>query len=444
VLDSSDIPTIVSHDFLNSALRFIRCADEECTAGLTTVTVFDSLSNEFGPENSMQLNGSEFPVVAFASFDGSENDLRLETCGDEFCSAGSSNIFALDSIGDYPSLQLDSSDDPVIAYYNATDITLEIGRSSGGTNTVSQPVTPGDITGRYASLQLDSSDFPVVTYYNVTNGDLEFMHCNDVACAGGGETFVTLDSVDDVGKFSSLQLDSAGRPVVIYFDTTNADIKLIRCDDVNCATYTTRTIIDNAHPTWGDTYSYSSLQLTPGTDFPQIVYTDVANDLYLLQCNDVSCGPPLPEPDPVFDPEDPEVSHGTSTSGSAWLRKKITRKPDTKPTMICPVFPEFLRPGNRDGNGVSTVGKLQGFLNKQGFIAGTTDGRFGPVTEGALRGWQLQNTNQVLRPWKIFAPTGLFLQLSRRLANIQEGCGAETVLLPDGTIVHGDGTITSP
>jgi len=89
--------------------------------------------------------------------------------------------------------------------------------------------------GKYSSLQLDSSGYPVIAYYDDTNDNLKLVHCNDANCAGGDESIVIVDSTGNVGSHASLQLDSSGYPVIAYYDDTNGDLKLAHCNDVNCA-----------------------------------------------------------------------------------------------------------------------------------------------------------------------------------------------------------------
>ena len=89
-----------------------------------------------------------------------------------------------------------------------------------------------DNVGTYTSLALDGSGFPVIAYHDLTNGDLKVMHCNDVNCAGGGEA---ITSPDTAGTFTSIALDAGGRPVVSYHDESNGDLKVLHCANANCA-----------------------------------------------------------------------------------------------------------------------------------------------------------------------------------------------------------------
>ena len=63
--------------------------------------------------------------------------------------------------------------------------------------------------GQYNSLALDASGFPVISYYDVAATlDLKLVHCNDANCAGSNESIVTVDSTGAVGQYTSLKLDN--------------------------------------------------------------------------------------------------------------------------------------------------------------------------------------------------------------------------------------------
>ena len=56
----------------------------------------------------------------------------------------------------------------------------------------------------------------MVSYYDYTNFDLKVLHCNDPNCAGGGESISSPDTESSVGVDTSWVLDADGNPAVSY------------------------------------------------------------------------------------------------------------------------------------------------------------------------------------------------------------------------------------
>jgi hypothetical protein len=129
------------------------------------------------------------------------------------------------------------------------------------------------------SLALDSSGNPVVSYIDRTSRHLKVLHCNDANCAGGDESIQTVDT-DSWG--SSLALDSSGNPVLSYIDSPH--LKVLHCNDVNCAGG------DESIQTVGraSINSRSSLALDRNGN-PVVSYMNGMYLLKILHCNDVNC-----------------------------------------------------------------------------------------------------------------------------------------------------------
>ncbi len=283
-LDADGNPVVSYYNATNNNLKVLRCGDAVCATKNTKYTV-DFTSN-VGKYTSLALDAAGRPVVSY--FDDGNNNLKLVHCGDASCSAGNS-IVPVDtngSVGRDTSLALDADGKPVVSYYDVGNGNLKLVHcgnafcTSG--NEISTPASSNNV-GQYTSLALDGSGNPVVSYYDDTNADLRVLHCGDPNCSSGNID-VPVDTTNNVGQYTSLALDSSGKPVVSYYDVTNHDLKLVHCGDANCSTGNSIIPVDST----GDVGQYTSLDLDMGN--PVVSYYDVTNgDLKLLHCGNPSC-----------------------------------------------------------------------------------------------------------------------------------------------------------
>ena len=91
---------------------------------------------------------------------------------------------------------------------------------------------------------------PVISHYDTNNGDLRLTHCGDQACIARSDQHrsTRVEHADDVGQYTSLELDDQGFPVISYFDVTNGDLKVAHCNDANCAGGDEPGPVDDAAP----------------------------------------------------------------------------------------------------------------------------------------------------------------------------------------------------
>ncbi|MEW5867828.1 MAG: hypothetical protein AB1894_01020 [Chloroflexota bacterium] len=222
-LDSLGFPRMTYYDDSNNDLMYTWWKD------LTDEWWIERIDYEFGDKGkftSLALNAFDKPYISY--YEDTNEWIKL---------AYLSPIDAwvkmhIDSVGDpdddfpvveaYTSIDMDSLDNPHIAYYNETNGDLMYAYFNGVAWVVEPPVDSVGDVGKYASLAINPvTDERHICYYDATNDDLKYAYWD-----GGWSTF-TLDAVGDVGMFCSIDLDGLGRPAISYYDASMGDLKFI-------------------------------------------------------------------------------------------------------------------------------------------------------------------------------------------------------------------------
>ena len=166
--------------------------------------------------------------------------LRILHCNDVNCAGGDDSITVADAspqVGAFSSLALDASGNPgLVAYLDEANSDLKLlhcndAACAGGDESITSPDTAGFV-GYNISLRLDSAGRPVIVYYDSSASGFNVMHCNDANCAGGDES-ITLTNT--LSSDFSLQLDASGNPVISYLNGDTSDLNVMHCNDANCA-----------------------------------------------------------------------------------------------------------------------------------------------------------------------------------------------------------------
>ncbi|MFC2173774.1 hypothetical protein ACFLU6_14275, partial [Acidobacteriota bacterium] len=194
----------LKHAYDVSGNWVIETADNVGDVGThTSVVVYD---HERGAMISYidETNGA----LKFAQFDKGNGVWDIET------------LDTRGDVGQYSSLQIPSSDQLIISYYNAAHGDLKLASWDWSTWTI-ETVDNGSDVGMFSSVAVKNDGYPAVSYYDAVNGDLKYAGWD-----GGTWTIETVDTLSNVGQYSSLAMDGAGNPAVAYHDATFRDLKL--------------------------------------------------------------------------------------------------------------------------------------------------------------------------------------------------------------------------
>lgn len=179
---------------------------------------------------------------------------------------------------------------PVISYRDRTAFALKVAKCNDlacafANETITTVDNPIEMVGFDTSIAIGSDGFPIIAYYDSTMAALKVAKCNDIACADNDETINQIDG-GGVGGDPSIAIGHDNLPVIAYFDSIGA-IRVAKCNDTACADNDeTITIVYNPA-----NYIGEPLSMAIGDDgFPVIAYYDAtAESLEVLKCNDAAC-----------------------------------------------------------------------------------------------------------------------------------------------------------
>lgn len=136
--------------------------------------------------------------------------------------------------------------------------------------------------GWYSSTAIGVDGLPLISYYDATSFNLKVAHCNDLACTTA--TISVLDSAGSTGTYTAITIGGDGLGLISYRDYTNQSLKVAHCSDIVCSTATLSTL-DNI----SNTGTYTSIT----SDYQGrgiISYIDQTNnDLKVASCNNDVC-----------------------------------------------------------------------------------------------------------------------------------------------------------
>jgi hypothetical protein len=232
VLDSAGNPVIAYYDVATSDLMLARCDDPTCVNGVSIQTV-DS-GDSVGQWPSLELDSNGYPVITYSA-QAPSGTLRLARCNDLYCAGGDEFIRNMGYESTYTSLELDSSGNPVVAYVAGYQQYVVVTHCNDPyCSTASEKEIFQTYLAWGPDMALDAQGFPVVSFVETSTYPnprrVKLIHCNDTKCSG--KSIETVDTVNDV-DYASLALDGNGNPVLSYGD--DPGLMLAHCNDTRCA-----------------------------------------------------------------------------------------------------------------------------------------------------------------------------------------------------------------
>lgn len=172
--------------------------------------------NTFGYQSSLALDSNDDPHISY--YESYADDLRYSYY-DSTATEPAWHNWLVDETGDvgqYSSLALNSTGQPRISYYDATNKDLKYASWNGSAWVSSAMITAGDV-GEYSSLVLND-DYYTISYYDRTNDQLVVTSYNGI--------YSTYPYDEDGGHYTSITLDTAGKPAVSYFVHATGELKM--------------------------------------------------------------------------------------------------------------------------------------------------------------------------------------------------------------------------
>ncbi len=277
------LPTTCS---IGQVLQLGSSGSIECRSLPSTLTVVDS-ANDVGLYTSIVVPADGRPVISYQ--DATNGNLNVMRCGVPSCSIGNTIEVAdfVGVVGRDTSIAVSAvAGTPMISYYDITNGDLKVARctTSACTSFVTYTMDSVGNVGKYTSIFVPADSLPVISYYDATNLDLKVLKCSSISCSAGS-TITVVDSLGDVGAYSSLFVPADGLPVISYYDSTNFNLKVAKCGNASCSSGNTLSTVDST----GDVGRDTSI-VVPADGLPVISYRDLTNDrVKVLKCGNASC-----------------------------------------------------------------------------------------------------------------------------------------------------------
>jgi len=281
-IGTDSLPIISYYDAVNGDLKVAKCSNASCTSA--TYATLDGTGVDVGQYTSIAIGTDGLPIISY--YDVTNGNLKTAKCANSACSTAT--VSTLDgagaNVGKYTSIAIATDGLPILSYFDSDLGNLKVVKCTtadcSGTPTITAVGSAG-YNGYTTSIAIGADGMPVISFFN--NG-LKAAKCTNPTCSAS--TVYTLVPGPDVGAYSALSIGVDGLPVISYSDyISSGRLNVAKCSDINCASASTITVIDSTdNPGW-----YSSIAV--GMDgLPVISYYDTLNaQLRIAKCANQFC-----------------------------------------------------------------------------------------------------------------------------------------------------------
>lgn len=237
-------------------------------------------THSVGMYNSLTVDSLGLPHMSY--YDATHEDLVYGTWSIPYNRWFTTTLEIKNVKGWYTDIAVNANRTPFISYYDKTNGTLKIAyRTPINAWNWKQVDNIGLLedegVGAYTSIAVDSLGRPHIAYYDITNQDLRYAYWDGEWGVSGTWNISVIDSVGDVGRFASLAIHRADNTRhVCYYDMTNGDLKYATATDTGVWEIQ---VVDGAVGTDGDSIDegdvgmYCSIDLNAAGQ-PAISYYD--------------------------------------------------------------------------------------------------------------------------------------------------------------------------
>jgi len=223
-LDSTDKAHISYVDDTYDDLRYATGSGSSWTTSVITATNYLS--------SSIALAGNTPHVAYYAYHDAENGDLKYATLsGSSWITTTIDGI--VDEDDDYntglmPDITINPATNlPYISYYDATNTNLMLANFNGTkwiTYTVVGAISGEDV-GKYSSIDVDSAGRIYISYFDENYYDGPTQRLKFAYWSGTSWMESIVDNSDDVGYYSSIEVDNTGKVHIAYYDNFRHALK---------------------------------------------------------------------------------------------------------------------------------------------------------------------------------------------------------------------------